>query len=362
MIAPIVLTGGPCAGKTTALPYLVERLFDIGFYPLVIPEVPTRLMTSGVKPLDGVMTTEFFQRMIVDCIVNDEAFMQRVMEGIQHERPLIITDRGLMDTRAYTSDQFFQEMLSRHSLDLVSARDARYSGVYHLRTAADGAEEYYSLATNPHRFETLVGARARDAQTLEAWIGHPHVRIIGNEGTFEEKLKRLFAAVCQQLGIPVPIERERKFLLSALPNIDALGPCQRINIEQFYVWTPDASIEQRYRKRGQYGSYMYVETIKRPYAHGERIETERLIHEKEYEMARTFMAPGTGSIEKDRICFVYKNQYFELDVFRGRHKGRVLLEIELTERQDRIMLPPQLRGAREVTGDERYSNRSLANL
>jgi hypothetical protein len=34
-------------------------------------------------------------------------------------------------------------------------RDARYEGVIHLVTAADGAEEFYETDTNEARYESL---------------------------------------------------------------------------------------------------------------------------------------------------------------------------------------------------------------
>lgn len=36
----------------------------------------------------------------------------------------------------------------------VQLRDQQYDAVYHMVTAADGAEEYYGNSTNPARYET----------------------------------------------------------------------------------------------------------------------------------------------------------------------------------------------------------------
>jgi CYTH domain-containing protein/predicted ATPase len=363
MIEPIVLTGGPCSGKTTGAPYLMERLSDIGFYPVFNPEVPTSLMSRGITPKDGIIPVHIFQRLIARQILHEEAIAKLALAHINHPRPIIVVDRGLMDAKAYTEESEFAKILREHNLDLVSARDKRYSGVYHLRTAALGAEAFYGNTTNPHRLEDLTQARVQDERTLAAWIGHPHLRIIPNNGSFDQKLRRLFAEVCRQLGVPVPIEREHKFLIPATDvDVASLGSYQRIAIEQFYVWTRERGMEKRYRKRGQHGSYMYVETIKRPLTFDQRVETERIIDEREYELARGALCPGTDVICKDRICFVYQHQYFELDVFRGRRQGLVLLEIELTEEQDQIVLPLQFREAKDVTGVSRYSNRVLANL
>lgn len=43
----ICLTGGPCAGKTTALATLAQNLTDKGFLVLQVPEAATMLMKGG---------------------------------------------------------------------------------------------------------------------------------------------------------------------------------------------------------------------------------------------------------------------------------------------------------------------------
>lgn len=37
----IVVTGGPCAGKTTGLSYVQQKLMDRGWRPFIVPEVAT---------------------------------------------------------------------------------------------------------------------------------------------------------------------------------------------------------------------------------------------------------------------------------------------------------------------------------
>jgi hypothetical protein len=44
--------------------------------------------------------------------------------------------------------------------------------VIHLKTAADGAEKYYDLASNEARYETASEAIATDHRIHNAWIGH----------------------------------------------------------------------------------------------------------------------------------------------------------------------------------------------
>ncbi|MBU1091358.1 ATP-binding protein, partial [Patescibacteria group bacterium] len=48
----IVLTGGPCSGKTTAINYIAEKLRDKGFRVFVVQEFATMLILAGVGNLN----------------------------------------------------------------------------------------------------------------------------------------------------------------------------------------------------------------------------------------------------------------------------------------------------------------------
>lgn len=54
-----------------------------------------------------------------------------------------------------------------------------------------------------------------------------------------------------------------------------------------------------------------------------------------------------------------KGLVWEIDVFKGKHEGLVLAEIELVSPEDRMVRLPKWID-REVSGDCRYSNHSLA--
>eukprot|EP00662_Eupelagonemidae_sp_cell21_P057371 gene57371-biopygen46970 len=59
-------------------------------------------------------------------------------------------------------------------------RDKRYDLILHLVTAADGAEEFYSLDNNEARRETPEEARSQDRRLREVWLGHPRHVVINN--------------------------------------------------------------------------------------------------------------------------------------------------------------------------------------
>ncbi|HVI40729.1 MAG TPA: hypothetical protein VM577_08715, partial [Anaerovoracaceae bacterium] len=64
-------------------------------------------------------------------------------------------------------------------------------------------------------------------------------------------------------------------------------------------------------------------------------------------------------IKKDRVCFLWENQYFELDLFKNR--DLIVLEAEIEEFQPaKLCLPPWIEIEREVTAEKEFSNASLA--
>ena len=49
-IHKIVITGGPCAGKSTALSWIQNAFTQRGYTVLFVPETATELITGGVAP------------------------------------------------------------------------------------------------------------------------------------------------------------------------------------------------------------------------------------------------------------------------------------------------------------------------
>lgn len=65
-------------------------------------------------------------------------------------------------------------------------------------------------------------------------------------------------------------------------------------------------------------------------------------------------------IDKDRYMVSFGGHCWEVDEFHGEYEGLVVAEIELGDESERFELPGFI--GREVTGDARYYNSSLAGL
>ncbi|MCL5733308.1 MAG: AAA family ATPase, partial [Patescibacteria group bacterium] len=276
----IVITGGPCSGKTTGMNYLEEKLADKGFRSLMVPEVATMIILSGLRDINEIAKQSPDKLLAIEeSIFLTQLSLQKRYNDLAAVFPegkrVVLYDRGIMDIMAYTGEDYFNYLLKKHGLNRIHARDS-YDGVIHLRTAAIGAEKFYTTQNNKARRETLEEAITADGKTLAAWIGHPHLKVIDNSIDFEGKLKRAFRIVCKTLGIPVPTEIEKKYLLKARPDFHhpILMSAQKIFIEQMYLTSDDPTKEIRIRKRSQNGSNMYYQTVKTRIDEIERYETE----------------------------------------------------------------------------------------
>ena len=358
VITRIVITGGPCAGKTTGLSWIRNAFSSRGYRVLFVPETATELITGGVAPWTCGSNLEYQKCQVKLQLEKEKVFLQAA-EGMDSEKVLIVCDRGIMDNKAYMTDTEFLAVLNALDLDPVSARDS-YDGVFHLVTAAKGAEEFYTLSNNQARTETPEEARRLDDRLIAAWTGHPHLRVIGNGTDFDAKMKRLIAEIAALLGEPEPFEIERKFLIR-YPDLDwlqSLPNCHRVEIIQTYLLSKNGD-EIRVRQRGEDGSYTYYETIKRRVSHLKRVEIERSLTQEEYLNLLMETDPELRPIRKTRYCLTWDNQYFEIDMYPF-WDDKAIVEIELSEENMEIRFPPQLKVLREVTDDDAYSNYSLA--
>lgn len=159
-IPRIVLTGGPCAGKST----LVEELKATEEFHCV-PELATVIIGQfGIMP-DG---SDMFQRTLY-CIqraIEEGAARQAVKNG---KRALIL-DRGTLDSAGFVPGGWreFEEMVG-------TSRAVEYSNYDAVMFLPVPSREIYNANrhNNPVRRETWEEARRADEQLHDAWREHP---------------------------------------------------------------------------------------------------------------------------------------------------------------------------------------------
>lgn len=359
-VSKIVVTGGPCGGKTTALSRIQRDLSHLGYTVLIVPETATALISGGVAPWT-CGSNEDYQKCQMLMQLQKERIFEQAAATMDRDKILIVCDRGELDNRVYMNDDEFANVLNYLGKSEAELRDS-YDAVFHLVTAAKGAEEFYSLENNEARTETPEEAAAMDDKFIAAWTGHPYLRIIDNSCDFEDKMRNLIREITYFLGELGPYEIERKFLVR-YPNIawlESLPNCEKVEIIQHYLRS-DADEEIRIRCRRSGETSLYYLTEKRVVGTRNTMRTQRRLTEGEYSMLLVQSDPSRREIRKTRYCLTYENQYFEIDVFPCWN-DQAIAEIELSSEDTPVRIPPELEVIREVTGDPKYRNAAIASL
>ena len=184
----IVITGGPCAGKTTLMGLLAAAFVGMGREVVLVNECATELLAQGITP-DSCGSVLGFQRHVFDLQLEKEDSLANMPGDC-----VVLLDRGLMDNAGYLPDDELDMLLAERGMTREDAY-ARYDAVVHLVTAAIGAEKLFTHETNEHRLEGVEEAVRVDKALRAGWSGHPSLQIIDNVGTFEDKLHRAVESV-----------------------------------------------------------------------------------------------------------------------------------------------------------------------
>ena len=351
----IVLTGGPCAGKTTALVKIMEHFSSIGYKVFIIPELPTLFLQAGMDYLtdNKDLFYEGEKATLEMQIALEDKFLQ--MAKSVKQPVLIVCDRGAMDISAYMNPVLWNQIISDAKMNNEMLR-SRYDAVLHLVSAADGAEQFYTIATNNKRTEGIELARILDKKVIQAWSEHPHLRVINNHEDFETKLERVLQEISDVLEIPRQAVEERKYIIRLKDNIPEAIVSE---ITQTYL-TSEPYSEVRLRRRILNGLSVNVHTTKKILPNNEQVETERQIDNNLYESLLQQADPYRQPIHKMRETFIWKGQFFELDTFIDPYKGLQILETKGILKHEDIIFPPFIEIIEDITGITKYYNYNLA--
>lgn len=349
----IVLTGGPCAGKTTALASLKECLEERGYQVFILEESATELINKGIRPFgENAVPLYDFQKIITRYQLRKEHLIRLKAKLVKNS--IIIYDRGVIDNKSYLDEISWRKLLNELNLNELKLMN-RYDQVIHLVTAAEGKAEYYTTANNEARSEDAELARLRDTNTLNAYIGHHNLKIADNSSDFSEKINKVKNYIIADLNEPLCFNNQYKFQVdlekSDLEKLKAIST--KSYIEQTYLKS-SADIDSKVRKKIINGNISYYLIIKRKNNEKEEIKTKKVISKLEYLYYLTQKDPNIEQVEKLRYSFRYGKEVYNLDVFTDT--SWAILECETAKNLSEIKLPDFL----EITGIEQ-NNSNLHN-
>jgi predicted ATPase len=107
------VTGGPCAGKTTALTELSFKLTQKGFRVLLVPEAAKVLKKGSALASTSNMTfgeaVKFQMNVMKLQMALEDIFIEIAQTSEKHT--ILLFNRGVMDGAAYTDENVWQAIL-----------------------------------------------------------------------------------------------------------------------------------------------------------------------------------------------------------------------------------------------------------
>jgi hypothetical protein len=204
----VAVTGGPAAGKSTALP-LVKRLIEAaGFHCMITTEVATRLLEScgGYDPAWAGQPEHIeMQCAFLDAQIFEEEVMAQ-MAKLRHGPTILIFDRGAVDGIAFCSDEQWAAVL-KHGRTSVPALLQRYDLVVDMQTVAafgDGSKYEWGpeCISNKARFHNPAEARESALEITAAYAEHPHYCAVAASNDFCAKVDSLFDSIMAAAPMP----------------------------------------------------------------------------------------------------------------------------------------------------------------
>jgi len=368
----LVLTGGPCGGKTTGQAHLATFFESLGWKVFRVPETATVLMSGGISfgELNEEQILDFQEHLVSTMMALEDTYFSMAEKCTQNV--LIIADRGVMDASAFISKEAWDKILGKLGLEEIEISDNRYNHVVHLQSAANGAEKFYTTEDHSARFEGIELARERDRKAMDAWRDHPYVDIIDNRSDFDSKINRLIDLVVKRIGINVgdrfrPNSRKVKFVVSGMcPDQDFPVKFTDFQVVHHYLHSAKKGFQTRLRKRVRNGRATYTFTVRKPELQGQVVEVKQPISQRDYNNLLSHRDDNHLPVFKTRRSFLYENQHYQLDIYNSpchaRCQGLMLLETCTTLRDQEIAakLPPFLQVKKNVTGDPAFSMYNLS--
>lgn len=346
----ICLTGGPCAGKTTALEYISKYLKKKHIPFVTIPESATELILNRIcyKPN---FAYEFQTILLKDQLNKDEIASRYVELFFQKcNKCVIVHDRGIIDNKAYLNNKNeFTKLLTEHNLNEINVLD-KYDLVLDLASLATCNSELYNL-NNAARSEDLKTAQELDFKTSNAWVHHRNFRLINTS---------------------IPLKQEKKIIINYIKDLlnhKDKHQITRLLLEDkesdYTIYNQDNSekilITNYYLNK--YPNYYYYVVTKREHKQStsytytiyqEKNGLKFIIYGKQIDASKYFeLLKNNDIISKDvhqEISFFTNLQKYQLCFY----ENETFLEFEENQLNNELVIPDNLKIVQKVSKNDDY--------
>ena len=201
----IVLTGGPCGGKTDSIDFLSKKLIEQDYSVKIVNETANSLLKLGYMPSINISTFDFQNLLFKIQFLNEY-----VSEGKSN---ILLCDRGLFDGKVYIDESDFQKILN---LNKVKEKEisSTYDGALYFRSIS---YEYPNEFSKKRIYESPEVGRIRDERCKEIWIDKIVPCNYDNLDGFENKQMMIYLALKKQLEY---LEQIKSYKLSDYYDIE----------------------------------------------------------------------------------------------------------------------------------------------
>eukprot|EP00933_Yihiella_yeosuensis_P043132 TRINITY_DN37876_c0_g1_i2.p1 TRINITY_DN37876_c0_g1~~TRINITY_DN37876_c0_g1_i2.p1 ORF type:complete len:487 (+),score=72.78 TRINITY_DN37876_c0_g1_i2:108-1463(+) len=200
----IVLTGGPCSGKSSVLALIRDRLSKRGFQVVTVPEYATHFFANSDGFQGEWVATDKekeLQRVLLRYQIMQEDLFKDYA-ALNSKPSVLLLDRGCLDQKVFvSSEDVWTSALTSCAVTEKELLD-RYDMVMHLATCAKvGEYEWGPGSNNPGRYHTPEEAAKLDKTCEEAYRNHKQLRMVPHCPKFEDKVEQVMGYLEDALGV-----------------------------------------------------------------------------------------------------------------------------------------------------------------
>lgn len=194
MVRRIVLTGGPCGGKTTAINKIRENFEQKGYVVLNINETATEIINMGIRPFgDNSIDMYKLQEYVFCEQLNKENLIEKYISDNFDKNIIVLYDRCILDNKSYVTEEQFYNLLNMFDINIdeyIKSHDL----YIHMVSAAIGTNQY-TVSNNIARVENEKEAKEKDDRVLECYKNVENHVVIDNSTDFDEKLDKVIKLI-----------------------------------------------------------------------------------------------------------------------------------------------------------------------
>ena len=200
----IVLTGGPCGGKSSIVDFVVNDYDKKGYDFHFVDETATNLFSNKFNTIkvgdEEISKFDFQTVLFLMQFIKEYNTETSIIEEDAGDKSIILCDRGLLDGKAYMEDIDYEKILKKFGI-VEDKLVKTYSTVLHLVSMYLKDKEFFAS----ERPFAVNYAADIDYYLKEAWSNCQNKFIIPTTDSIEEKRDMVYKYIDSSTDYRTPM-------------------------------------------------------------------------------------------------------------------------------------------------------------